>query len=299
MPPILTTVCVAKNRDDDEAFVRELASRQGVRFTALRAAGSVRDEASMRSERFQFLHDTANAMGARYIALGHSADDNVETVLHQLMRGTGPAGLAGIGSPRPIGQDLVLVRPLLNVSRRLIRSGLESIGQPWREDSSNSDTDYRRNWIRHQLIPLIESEYPNAVDAITRAVEGQRGWRAVIDRLAQRMACQAAAIERSADADSRSADRPSNRDRGRTDALGRARLAAPRDDARALASAGNNDPSRSRRAVFLARSGRRCCPRSNGPDQPSCGKLSRRWELNGNRVVAAGREPARLASRVS
>ncbi len=170
--------------DGDEAFVRELASQQGVRFTTLRAAGSARDEASMRSQRFQFLHDTANAMGARYIALGHSADDNVETVLHQLMRGTGPAGLAGIGSPRPIGQDLVLVRPLLSVSRRSIRIGLESIGQPWREDSSNAETDYRRNWIRHQLIPLIESEYPSAVDAITRAVEGQRGWRAVIDRLA-------------------------------------------------------------------------------------------------------------------
>jgi tRNA(Ile)-lysidine synthase len=170
--------------DGDEAFVRELASQQGVQFATLRAAGTDRDEASMRSERFQFLHDTANAMGARYLALGHTADDNVETVLHQLMRGTGPAGLAGIGSPRPIGQDLVLVRPLLGVPRRLIRSGLESIGLPWREDSSNADTDYRRNWIRHQLIPLIESEYPSAVDAITRAVEGQRGWRVVIDRLA-------------------------------------------------------------------------------------------------------------------
>lgn len=171
--------------DGDEAFVRELAGQLEVRFATRRSAGSERDEAGLRSERIEFLQDTANAMGARYIALGHSADDNVETVLHQLMRGTGPAGLAGIGSPRTIGQDLVLVRPLLNLSRRLIRSGLESIGQSWREDSSNADTAYRRNWIRQQLIPLIESEYPNAVDAITRAVEAQRGWRVLIDRLAQ------------------------------------------------------------------------------------------------------------------
>ncbi len=171
--------------DGDEAFVRDLASQQAVRFAAFHATGATRDEATMRSQRLQFLTETAHTTGARYIALGHSADDNVETVLHQLMRGTGPAGLSGIGSPRPIGQDLVLVRPLLSISRRRIRSGLESIGQPWREDSSNFNTDYRRNWIRHQLIPLIESEYPAAVDAINRAVEGQRGWRAVIDRLAK------------------------------------------------------------------------------------------------------------------
>lgn len=174
----------ADESDADEAFVRELASRHKIRFAAGRAEAPHHDEATMRTERMRFLTDTAHEMGARYIALAHSADDNVETVLHHMMRGTGPAGLSGIGSPRSLDQDLVLVRPLLHIRRHLIRSGLESIGQPWREDPSNENTHYRRNWIRHQLIPLIQSEYPSAVDAIGRAIDGQRDWRAMIDQLA-------------------------------------------------------------------------------------------------------------------
>jgi tRNA(Ile)-lysidine synthase len=171
--------------DGDEAFVHQLATERGARFTTRRGLGTHRDEATMRTERLQFLTETASDMGARYVALAHSATDNVETVLHHLMRGTGPAGLAGIGHPRSIDRDLVLVRPILHVTRGVIRDALQSAGQTWREDSSNSNTDYRRNWIRHRLIPLIESEYPSGVDAISRAIDGQRGWRTVIDRLAR------------------------------------------------------------------------------------------------------------------
>jgi len=139
----------------------------------------------MRAERMRFLIDAAHTTGARYLALAHSADDNVETVLHHLMRGTGPSGLSGMGSPRAIADDLVLVRPLLHWRRDLIRAALQSQNIPWREDASNLDQAYRRNWIRHQLIPLIESKYPQAVEAVTRAIDGQRQWRAVIDRLAE------------------------------------------------------------------------------------------------------------------
>jgi tRNA(Ile)-lysidine synthase len=166
----------------DEAFVAALAEQQDVRFASARATRPARDEAGMRAQRLRFLRHTAEQAGARYIALAHSADDNVETVLHHLLRGTGPAGLAGIGSPRAIGPDLVLVRPLLGVGRTLLRGGLSEIGQSWREDASNQDLRYRRNWIRHRLIPLIQSEYPGAVAAIGRAIEGQREWRTVLDR---------------------------------------------------------------------------------------------------------------------
>ena len=174
-----------RESDADEAFVRALASEHGVEFATRRSTEVSRDEATMRTERLEFLRDTAHTAGARYVALAHTVDDNVETVLHHLMRGTGPPGLSGIGNPRPIGQDLVLIRPLLLVRRKPLREALEAIGQSWREDSSNADTDYRRNWIRHRLIPLIESEYPTAVDAIGRAIDGQRQWRSVIDCLAQ------------------------------------------------------------------------------------------------------------------
>ena len=97
--------------DGDELFVRDLAAQFKIRSATEHTTETNRDEASMRQERLRFLQQTADAAGARYIVLGHTADDNVETVLHQLMRGTGPAGLAGIGSPRSVGQDLVLVRP--------------------------------------------------------------------------------------------------------------------------------------------------------------------------------------------
>ena len=165
--------------DADEAFVRGLACQSNIEFFSRQAAELHRDEATMREDRMKFLVDVSRHCGARYLALAHSADDNVETVLHHLMRGTGPAGLAGIGSPRSIHQDLVLVRPLLRVRRELIREALKAIGQPWRDDSSNTDTSYKRNWIRHRLIPLIDSEYPHAVEAIGRAIDGQRDWRSL------------------------------------------------------------------------------------------------------------------------
>ena len=170
--------------DADQALAWQLSQQLGLRWAVDRAKTLQRDEASMREERIRFLVETAHAVGARYIALAHSADDNVETLLHHLMRGTGPSGLAGIGSPRAIAEDLVLVRPLLQTRRELIRASLAERGIPWREDTSNGDLAYRRNWIRHQLIPFMEMQYPQASEAIGRAIDGQRQWRSLIDRQA-------------------------------------------------------------------------------------------------------------------
>ena len=186
-----------KNATKDEESVRELADRLGIQFrseTASPDAGPPpSDEASMRRLRREFFVRTAKRFGARYIATAHTLDDNVETLLHNLMRGTGPVGMAGIPRRVPIGaandadqvgQDFVLIRPFLSVRRSTIRSALEQINQAWREDESNENTNFRRNWIRHKLIPLIESEYPQATDAMARAIEIQGDWRESIDRLA-------------------------------------------------------------------------------------------------------------------
>lgn len=191
--------------DADQELVRRLADEWQLRCEIGCGSGDARDEASLRNQRLTFLTATAQRTGARYLTLAHSASDNVETLLHHLFRGTGPAGLTGIGSPRPIGDDLVLVRPLLGVSRSTIRDALRSSGQAWREDSSNTDTAYRRNWIRQELIPQIESQYPSAVDAIARAIEGQRDWRELIDRQARqwlathRIADQPVTLQRDGD----------------------------------------------------------------------------------------------------
>lgn len=171
--------------DADQQFSSDLAKRLGIQFASAQSSQPCHDEATMSALRMAFLIDTAKQHGARYIALAHSLDDNVETVLHHLMRGTGPAGLCGIGSPRNVDDDLVLVRPMLGISRDQIRSSLRSTGQSWREDSSNASVHYSRNWIRHELIPLIQSRYPSAVPAIDRAIQGQKSWRSAIDSLAE------------------------------------------------------------------------------------------------------------------
>ena len=85
-------------------------------------------------------------------------------------------------------QDFVVTRPLLTVRRDLIRDSLRSINQSWREDSSNENTEYRRNWIRSELIPLMQTKYPNLIDAVGRAIDSQRSWRDTIDDLASRWA---------------------------------------------------------------------------------------------------------------
>ncbi|KAA1261758.1 tRNA(Ile)-lysidine synthase [Rubripirellula obstinata] len=171
--------------DADQQFSSELAEQWGIQFVSARSTQPCQDEATMSAQRMEFLIDTAKQNGARYIALAHSLDDNVETVLHQLMRGTGPAGLCGIGGTRSVDDDLVLVRPMLRISRDRIRAALQEAGQPWREDSSNASVQYSRNWIRHELIPLIQTRYPAAVPAIDRAIQGQKTWRTTIDAHAE------------------------------------------------------------------------------------------------------------------
>ncbi|MGB7347418.1 MAG: tRNA lysidine(34) synthetase TilS [Pirellulaceae bacterium] len=175
--------------DDEREFVIQLANDLRLPHYVGTGDASRSDEASLRAQRHAFLIRTAAQTGCRYIALAHSLDDNVETVLHHLMRGTGPAGLAGIAPTRAAGadaaeRDFVIKRPLLAVRRELIRDGLREIGQTWREDSSNTNTDYQRNWIRGELLPLMQSRYPEVVPAIGRAIESQREWKAVIETAA-------------------------------------------------------------------------------------------------------------------
>ncbi|KAA5545348.1 tRNA lysidine(34) synthetase TilS [Roseiconus nitratireducens] len=174
----------------DVSFVRQLANDLGLRFESEAGTGEQEDEQSARDDRRQFLGDVARRHGARYVAMGHSLDDNVETVLHRLLRGTGPAGLTGISpfrslSHRPEDRDLVVARPLLAVRRQQIRQALHQLGQDWREDRTNTSTRYRRNWVRHELIPRLQTEFPDAVEAIDRAISGQRQWAEAMESRVQ------------------------------------------------------------------------------------------------------------------
>jgi len=163
--------------DGDEAFVRRLCGELGVALTVERlregevesADGSL--ETAARRFRLDILSRLAAGRGAKRIALGHTRDDQAETVLQRIIRGTGPAGLAGIAPMR----DRLWIRPFLEVSRKEVRDYLERSGLSCREDSSNRDPAFVRNRIRNELIPFIEERFsPAAVPSIARLADLSR-----------------------------------------------------------------------------------------------------------------------------
>ena len=167
--------------DGDEAFVRGLAGRLGLEFRATardlaaEAAGAGENlEAAARRLRYDWLRAAAGQSGAAWIATGHTANDQAETVLHRLIRGTGIQGLRGIAGVRPpaaspeTGDSVRIIRPLLTVTRREVLAYLETLGQPYRTDSSNADTRFTRNRIRHELLPLLATFNPEIVAVLGR-----------------------------------------------------------------------------------------------------------------------------------
>jgi tRNA(Ile)-lysidine synthase len=116
--------------------------------------------------RYDWLRQVAQDAGSRWVATGHTADDQAETLLHRLLRGTGLHGLRGIAGQRPLAPDVTLVRPLLAVPRSQLLAYLESLGQPYRQDSSNENLRLTRNRIRHELLPLLRERYNPAIVSV-------------------------------------------------------------------------------------------------------------------------------------
>lgn len=149
--------------DADEQFCRELAAGYGARFVSCRvevravaAARRLNLEDAARQERISFFDELRAATGAAAVVLAHHGDDQAETVMMRLLRGSGTTGLAGM----PYRNRRGYARPLLEVRRAELENYLVTRGLGWREDSSNSDTRYLRNRIRHELLPLLEEYNP-------------------------------------------------------------------------------------------------------------------------------------------
>ncbi len=151
--------------DGDAYFAAELArahgaecivAREDVAATAARNTWNLEDAA--RRMRYAFFDRVVAERRATRIAVAHTADDQAETVLAHLIRGTGTAGLAGI---YPIAGSVV--RPLLFIRRQELRGYLRSLAQPWREDSSNRDTRRTRAHIREHLLPVLETDFSRAI----------------------------------------------------------------------------------------------------------------------------------------
>jgi tRNA(Ile)-lysidine synthase len=157
--------------DADAAFVTTLFPDlpHRVETADVRAAAAGGNlEAAAREVRYAFLARVAAATGAGWVATGHTADDQAETVLHRLIRGTGLRGLRGIAVARELAQGVRLVRPLLTVSRDAVIAYLRAAGQPWREDETNRDPAFTRNRIRHELLPLLRTFNPVIGDVLGR-----------------------------------------------------------------------------------------------------------------------------------
>ncbi len=163
-----------KDADADEAFVRKLCAESNVPLfvkhadVALMAKeAGVGIEDMGRRVRYAFFEEILRKENLNKIATAHHAGDNVETVLMRLMRGTGPLGLGGIPY-----QNGAVIRPLLKATRAEIETFLHEEGLQWQTDSTNEETVFTRNRIRHQLIPLIEREYnPNFQQRFTEQIE--------------------------------------------------------------------------------------------------------------------------------
>ncbi len=150
--------------DGDEAFVVQQARELGlpvvsktVDVKAHAQAHRLSIETAARQLRLGFLTEIAKTHGCSWIAMGHQKNDNAETVLQRLERGTGFRGLAGIRPSRQAGENLTFIRPLLCCSRAEIVEYLRSQDLTWREDHTNADCAYTRNRIRHQLLPALQS----------------------------------------------------------------------------------------------------------------------------------------------
>ncbi len=152
--------------EKEEGFVRALCGRLGVPLSVVRVEvpreGNL--EAAARAARYRAFEDVLALRGAQAVALAHHADDQAETLLMHLMRGSGGAGLAGMREYRP-----PLWRPLLMATRAQIRALLLEAGEPWCEDESNRDTGRLRNALRHGALRQIGELAPSAARSIARA----------------------------------------------------------------------------------------------------------------------------------
>lgn len=158
--------------DRDEAFCRAVCAKLGVPLTvehadipALARESGLSEETAARRARYEFLIRTMKEAGFPTLLTAHNADDQLETVLHHLMRGSGTRGMVGIPAERPLGDNLpdgtplTVLRPLLAFSRRDILDAIDELELEYVTDESNLSLDYTRNRLRHRVTPLLEEMF--------------------------------------------------------------------------------------------------------------------------------------------
>jgi tRNA(Ile)-lysidine synthase len=157
---------------DNADHVRKLADIWGLPFYLRTATTSPKTEAEARHWRYGMLEEMAIAAQCQIVATGHTKSDRAETLLYNLMRGSGADGLQSLYWQRSLGKDLSLVRPLLEISRNQTLAYCQELDLPIWLDSTNASLDYQRNRIRQELIPYICQHFnPQVEQALAQTAE--------------------------------------------------------------------------------------------------------------------------------
>lgn len=165
-------------------YCRELAGKMGIEFVAERvsvAEGGSGLEAAARKARYSAL--ARHVAREDWLLSAHHRNDQAETLLLNLMRGSGPAGLAGIGTLTPFHAGW-LARPLIDVPRADLEAYAATQGITWVDDPSNQDLRFDRNYLRHELLPVLERRWPGAAERIARSADLAGEAAAMLEELA-------------------------------------------------------------------------------------------------------------------
>lgn len=152
----------------DEAVALRASAALGIPLTAIALKPERRDEATLREARYDALIEAAQRYDASVVATGHNAEDQTETVLLALFRGTGPIGVAGMPARRELAPGVDLARPVMRFPRAEIREYVQTAGLPYSIDPTNADVSFRRNAVREALAAL-RPLFPGLDSAVARA----------------------------------------------------------------------------------------------------------------------------------
>jgi tRNA(Ile)-lysidine synthase len=174
---------IRTNSSADADFVRGAAKRYGLKFDLGKAKlGSSASEATARDARYQYLFSVGQKYEADAILTAHHQDDLIETAFINLLRGTGPSGLTALASNKAV------LRPLLDYSKKEIIRYATDNDLPWREDVSNNNTNYLRNYVRKEVTPkLTDVEKQQIVDVIKELLTKSRQTDQLIEQISRRV----------------------------------------------------------------------------------------------------------------
>lgn len=170
----------------------EFAKSRGIEFySEILSDSTSKTETAAREARYEFFERCAKKYNTKIVFTAHNSDDNAETVLYRIIKGTGTKGLAGICEHRDI-----FYRPLLTVKREDIENYCRENNLTPNCDSSNADTKYKRNFIRHKIIPLMKEINPKVTDAVNSLSQLAKEDNEIIDKLITNNILEAPSVEK-------------------------------------------------------------------------------------------------------